>query len=330
MLVIWPTNASIQATTLKEALAALGHDAELRVQDPGLARTRAVAEAADLWLPRPDSQAADLIIACGTRPWAEHFEGEHWVELEAMQRREALITKGVKLIFVDWPRGARRDAEVDLSAEVMQMIYKRAMEVDYDELKRMNSALKALLQKSEEVRLTCPSGTDLTFSVRERPWHTEDCVLSSDEPAVYLPGGEVYVAVRENSAQGIVAFRHVGMPRWATLVDGLLVQVTDEKGQRDRELEEELGCGVEPLCEFGVGTNLWAPPWQIGTLYEKSAGTVHVAVGGNEHFGGQRSSPRHMDLIVRSPTVAIDGVTIDLPTAEWTQFAPRTPSQRRV
>jgi leucyl aminopeptidase (aminopeptidase T) len=55
----------------------------------------------------------------------------------------------------------------------------------------------------------------------------------------------------------------------------------------------------------------------VGTLYEKSAGTVHVAVGGNAHFGGERDSPRHMDLIIRGPDVLVDGASLTLPPGLW-------------
>ena len=319
-MVIWPETSPLPAVELAAALESLGHRVTVVSQDPSLARSLSTVEAADLWLPRGAPEAAPLIVACGTRPWTEHFDGEHLIELEAMERREALLAEGVRIIFIDWPRGARKDREVDLNPDMMRQIYRRAMELDYSELQRINAELKAALDGSVQVAITCPEGTDLCFRVDHRPWHAEDCALSHLERAVYLPGGEVYVAVVEDSAEGVVAFRHVGAPRWARLEDGILREIRDEHGLRDHALEEELGCGIEPLCEFGVGTNPWAPPWQIGTLYEKSAGTIHVAVGGNEHFGGERSSPRHMDLIVRSPHVTVDGVPLKLPTARWTEY----------
>ena len=74
---------------------------------------------------------------------------------------------------------------------------------------------------------------------------------------------------------------------------------------------------------MGIGTNAWAPPWQIGTLYEKSAGTVHVAVGGNAHFGGQRQSPRHADLVIRDPQFLVDRQVVPLPSADWRSFQPK-------
>ena len=98
---------------------------------------------------------------------------------------------------------------------------------------------------------------------------------------------------------------------------GVLRDVRRANGSNDVGLAEEMGAGLEPLCEVGIGTNQWAPPWQIGTIYEKSAGTIHVAVGGNAHFGGLRDSPRHMDLIVRQPTLKVDGTPLALPPGLW-------------
>jgi len=184
-------------------------------------------------------------------------------------------------------------------------------------MRRWNQDLLAILDGVEEVRVTCAYGTDVCFGVYPRRFLPENCRMSDAEPDVYLPGGEVYVAVQESTAHGTVAFRHVGAPRLATFEEGVLTSVTDEAGARDYALEEELGCGVEPLCEFGVGTNTWSPPWQIGTLYEKCAGTIHVAVGGNHHFGGERASPRHMDLVVRDPTVWLGARRLALPRADW-------------
>jgi leucyl aminopeptidase (aminopeptidase T) len=280
------------------------------------------SDCADGWVPRQGGRA-DLLVLCGVRPWRESVDGDHLVEIEAMTRREALLAAGQRMLFVDWPRGARRDAEIDLRPVEMAQLYRRALDMDYAEMRRWNHRLSEWLEGSESVEITCPEGTALTLSVAGRRWLPEDCVLGPAEPAVYLPGGEIYTAAVEESARGQVAFRHIGEPRLARFESGLLVAVERADGSADADLGEEMGVGTEPLCELGVGTNPWAPPWQVGTLYEKSAGTVHVAVGGNAHFGGLRDSPRHMDLIIRAPTVTVDGRSLDLPPARWDDAEPR-------
>ena len=306
------------ARTLGRALDSLGCTARVDLLPEPNPAVMSVSACADCWVPA-QGRGADLLVLCGVRPWREAVDGDHHVELEAMTRREALLAAGQRLLFIDWPRGARRDAEVDLRRLEMAQLYRRAYALDYEELRGWNQALASRLTGADRIQVTCPEGTALSLSVGGRRWLSEDCELGPKEPAVYLPGGEIYTAAVEDSATGEVAFRHIGERRLARFEAGLLVAVERADGASDDELGEEMGVGFEPLCEFGVGTNPWAPPWQVGTLYEKSAGTVHVAVGGNAHFGGLRDSPRHMDLIIRAPQVEVDGHPLELPPARWSR-----------
>ena len=314
--VLLPTWMSTTAEALTNGLRGLGLRVQLALLPPPEPSCMSVTECADLWIPSEPGDA-DLIVLCGVRPWANNVDGDHLIEIEAMQRRERLLSEGRRLLFIDWPRGARRDAEVDLRPHEMFGLYRRAYDIDYDVMRSWNATLSHHMKGASKVHITCPLGTDVHLSVEGRSWLSEDCALSDSEPAVYLPGGEIYTAVVEESAQGTVVFHHVGEPRIATFRDGILVAVQDRLAADDRSLAEEMGIGVEPLCELGIGTNPYAPPWQVGTLYEKSAGTVHVAVGGNAHFGGSNPSPRHMDLIIREPTLRVDDTPILLPAGLW-------------
>ncbi|MCB9730521.1 MAG: hypothetical protein H6744_21035 [Deltaproteobacteria bacterium] len=316
-LLRFPQAMAATARALKGALEARGVEARLelvgadRYSDPDL------RAAADAWVPAPGAAVPPLVLLAGARPWSEPFDGDHRVEIQAMQHREALSASGRRLVFVEWPTGARRDAEVDLDAAAMAAIFQRAVGADLAAIRAWNARLAAALDGARDVHLRCPAGTSLTLSVAGRRFIAEDCLLGAAEPVVYLPGGEIYAPAVESSAEGQVAFRHCGEPRVAHFAAGALTAVTDASGRADADLASELGLGAEPLCELGFGTNPWAPPWQIGTLYEKSAGTAHVAVGGNAHFGGQRHSPRHADLIIREPTVTVDGVPLELPPPLW-------------
>ncbi|MGB0589824.1 MAG: hypothetical protein ACPGU1_09110 [Myxococcota bacterium] len=315
-LVMLPSWMCATAESLSAAMTALGYQVTLALQPEPDPVTMSVSDCADRWVPS-GSRTETLMVLCGVRPWAESVAGDHLIEIEAMTRREALLAAGQRLLFIDWPRGARKDAEIDLRPDAMRAIYSRAFDIDYDVMRRWNEALLARVAGAEEVRIRCPAGTDLRLSVAGRRWLPEDCILGDKEPAVYLPGGEIYTAAREDSAMGQVVFHHVGEQRVARFAQGQLLSVEYADGTPDDALAEEMGVGHEPLCELGIGTNPWAPPWQIGTLYEKSAGTVHVAVGGNAHFGGERDSPRHMDLIIRAPELTINGESIPLPPALW-------------
>lgn len=276
--------------------------------------------AAERWVPAPRAGLARTLVLFGSQPWETSFENDHLIELAAMKNREALKLAGHRLIFVDWPRGARMDAEIDLRPGEMAGIFEASLANALQDVRDWNARLIKQVQQARHIQINCPLGTDISLAVNGRIWIPEDCLLSEAEPAIYLPGGEIYVPAREDSAQGTVVFFYAGEPRRARFEHGLLIDVTHTDGTPDPERAEEMGAGREPLCEFGIGTNPWAPPWQIGTIYEKSAGTVHVAVGGNAHFGGQRDSPRHSDLVIRDPILTVDGVRMTLPPPRWKEF----------
>ncbi len=315
--VVYPEPLQATAEVIVDALGRAGIEARLELTPELSFRELPAGEAAAGWVPPVSEEEGELLVLYGGQPWRDPFPEDYKVGIEAMKNREAHLARGTQILFIEWPYGARKDAEIDLSPSEVAEIFDRAIAINYEEMRSWNAELLTALAGSEEVRITCPHGTDVTFSVKDRSFLPENCLLGTKEPDVYLPGGEVYVAIQERSANGTVAFRHVGAPRIGHFREGILTRVVDANGRPDLALAEELGCGVEPLCEFGVGTNSWSPPWQIGTLYEKCSGTIHVAVGGNKHFGGERDSPRHMDLVVRDPVVWLGMKRLRLPRADW-------------
>ena len=318
--IVFPSVLDQTAQALAAALESVGVTVSRTLTPEASFSSLPPEEAAEGWVPSPKEGLPPTLILFGAQPWEQSFSDDHLIELAAMTNREQLIAKGHYLVFVDWPRGARLDAEVDLRADDMARIFSSAMSGVYESIRHWNHRLIDEVNGSRDVRLECPAGSSLRLSVAGRKWISEDCQLGSDEPAVYLPGGEIYVPAVETSGEGRVVFYYCGELRIAEFEAGILVAVEHANGSADVDRGEEMGVGSEPLCEFGIGTNPWAPPWQIGTIYEKSAGTVHVAVGGNAHFGGLRDSPRHADLVIREPSVWIDGRALELPPPLWMGF----------
>ena len=132
-----------------------------------------------------------------------------------------------------------------------------------------------------------------------------------------LPGGEVYVAPHEDSAEGIAVVDR-RMIR-GTLVEelrltfsgGKLVEI-DAPNQQGADLLRELLLAStgdkDRIAEFAVGLNpgLTEPLGEIG-LDEKIGGSVHIAVGMNDNFGGRNRSNLPLDMVILRPTVWLDG-----------------------
>ena len=64
------------------------------------------------------------------------------------------------------------------------------------------------------------------------------------------------------------------------------------------------------IAELGIGTNEKAILSGNPLEDEKVLGTVHIAIGDSKSFGGKIEAPVHLDGIMKSPTLVIDGKTV--------------------
>lgn len=82
-----------------------------------------------------------------------------------------------------------------------------------------------------------------------------------------------------------------------------------EEERRKAEVTRDLNWNS--FCEFGIGLNRAIKHLTGNGLFdEKIARTIHIAIGGNQVFGGPIKSDVHFDLISKAPTVQIDGLTV--------------------
>ncbi|MNC55378.1 Thermophilic metalloprotease (M29) [compost metagenome] len=89
-----------------------------------------------------------------------------------------------------------------------------------------------------------------------------------------------------------------------TVEQGRLTAAEGEGGDR---LLEMLGAGDGRLLgEFGIGTNNKARITGVVLEDEKVYGTIHVAFGSNNTFGGVVAAGVHIDAVVMKPDVYLD------------------------
>jgi len=183
--------------------------------------------------------------------------------------------------------------------------------------------LLAGVRGADSIRLRNPAGTDLSFRVTGRPWLTDARPLGAGEYGNY-PGGEIFVAPLEDSADGTLVADLTVPYTVEGLVDKPVVlrfeagRVTSIEGGRAasmlRDLVEKAGKGGDVIAELGIGLNPTVRPRGHVMLDEKTAGTAHVAIGRNTgSFGGTNESSIHVDCILSSPEVEVDGRPLELP-----------------
>jgi len=187
---------------------------------------------------------------------------------------------------------------------------------DYYEVERLTNTVSDMLDKGKTVEISTPSGTNLTMSIEGRTC-LRDTGIYHKPPNMWgnLPAGEACLAPVEGTTQGILAVDSMGnvvtQPVHVTIKDGWAVKF---EGPDAKKLESLLRRGDENafnVGELGVGTNAKARLTGVVLEDEKVLGTVHVALGDNSSYpGGHCKSNIHMDGILLSPTVKVDGVLL--------------------
>lgn len=196
-----------------------------------------------------------------------------------------------------WARGAGVD----------ERLLSQALAGDIQVVAQAARSLYQNLQGSIGVRIISEAGTDLALSWRGRPFHVETGMLREPGALGNLPGGEVYVAPLEESAEGrLVVDVSLGdipldYPVTLTFRRGRVVYI--EGSEAGRILLERLGSGpwAWTVGEFGIGANPFVPLWGVSSVDEKVLGTVHVALGSNRRFGGVNRAASHYDCVINRP-----------------------------
>jgi aminopeptidase len=234
-----------------------------------------------------------------------------------LSRRRAMGAEWIALIDEAARRGCRRvhvlnptpalAAAYGISLEALRQRIWSAVNVDHRSLDDQQELVGARLARAGTVHVTCPLGTDLRLRIEGRPVH-----LDTDG----IPRGEVYVAPLEDSAEG-VAFVEKAFIK-GRVVEHLRLTFSQGRVMRAQALDsgavdsfwELLAASSgdkDAIAEFAIGLNpgVTEPVGDVA-LDEKIGGSVHIAIGMNDHFGGRNRSNLHLDLVIMRPTVWLD------------------------
>lgn len=190
------------------------------------------------------------------------------------------------------------------------MFVEGAISADYSEVKIITERVTDLLTEGETVRIE-KDGYTLSFSISGRNGIPSTGMYLQAGESGNLPSGEAYIAPIEGTANGqividgsIAGIGKLQSPVLLTIENGRIVDAEGEEGTR---LLEILGdADGRLLGEFGIGTNNKARITGVVLEDEKVYGTIHVAFGSNNTFGGTISAGVHIDGVVKQPDVYIN------------------------
>ncbi len=187
-----------------------------------------------------------------------------------------------------------------------------AMQADYAQVAALARKLAQKLTVAKEAVVE-KDGCRLTMSLEERQGAA--CTGMCQEKGDFgnLPAGEAFIAPMEGTAEGTViidgSFAGLGElagPLKLTFSRGQLVEV---EGLDKERLLDLLGDNplARNLAELGIGTNEGARIIGVVLEDEKVYGTIHLALGSNDGFGGNVAAGIHVDGIIMNPDLYLDG-----------------------
>jgi len=206
---------------------------------------------------------------------------------------------------------------------ITEEVFTTGLDADYESIADHCHDVLEQVAGADEIRVTSPQGTDVTFEPGDREWHEDTGIVHESGDFSNLPAGEVFVSPEDANGTYVVdgtMMPHGLLDEGQTLEfeveDGRVTRISDDEVRAEFEAAaEEVGDAAYNLAELGIGTNV-AVTDLVGSvlLDEKAGGTVHIAIGDDASIGGDTEAPIHSDGILREPTVYADGEEVELPT----------------
>jgi 2,5-dihydroxypyridine 5,6-dioxygenase len=211
-------------------------------------------------------------------------------------------------------QGARVVSMPDYNEDIL---VSGGLEADFPAQEKIVEKMSELFSKAHQARLTTPAGTDLSMELGDRTGNSEKGFCSKAGEVCGPPNIESNIAPIEETANGKIVcdasiihpdIRKLDEPVCFTVKDGFVVDI--EGGSKAKRMKEVLAELKDPtvynIAELGIGFNPKAKIIGLMTEDEGCLGTAHIGLGDNHTRQGKVTSPLHIDLVLKDPTLFLD------------------------
>src|SRR5436305_4140015 len=204
--------------------------------------------------------------------------------------------KKTKWVVLRWPTPSMAQL-AGMSTQAFEDFYFQVCTLDYEKLQPGMKALKALMQRTDRVRINGP-GTNLRFSIKG----ITAIICGGDRN---IPDGEVFTAPVKNSVEGHITFNAPTIYQ-SIAFDGIRLdfkkgKIAKATSNQTEKLNKILDsdAGARYVGEFSLGFNPYVlEPMRDILFDEKIAGSFHFTPGQayEEADNGNRSQV-HWDMV---------------------------------
>jgi aminopeptidase len=230
------------------------------------------------------------------------YEAHIWKKVH-----QEIRVKKTRWVVLRWPTPSMAQM-AEMSTEAFEDFYFNVCTLDYAKMSRAMQPLKAMMERTDKVRIKGPNDTNLSFSIKGIPAIPCDGKLN-------IPDGEVFTAPVRTSVNGVIHYNCASLYRGVTHNDVRLSfkdgKIVDATGSDTAKLNEVFNTdeGARYVGEFAIGVNPYCTKPMKDTLFdEKIAGSIHFTPGQcyDEAFNGNKSGI-HWDLVMRQDPEAGGG-----------------------
>jgi len=197
-------------------------------------------------------------------------------------------------------------------------VVKALINVDLEAMFANAHIIARLWEETDQCRVTSPQGTDITFQLAPRKSVVGDGATTEDGEVDFYPGAQVSIAPVEETINGTIVIDASDSVNGVvhnnysfTIVDGVITEVkgASEADAMRNWLETRNDPVIYKLCHFSIGLNPQAGISGNMIEDERMLAAIDFGFGYQDpSFGGTVGiSPYHMDIMLASPEVYLDG-----------------------
>jgi leucyl aminopeptidase (aminopeptidase T) len=273
-----------------------------------------------LALARAVDEAGGVATICTTEPVPSGSEPPEAVRA-AMGAAEVILAPTSGALYHTAAVQGSGARFLGLTAFIPEVLMRGGVFADFPALAWKADRLAKLLSNASEARVTAPGGTDLKVQLDGRRAVPITGMARNPGERTGCPDIEAFIAPLEDRSEGVVVVDAsasiagvLDEPITLQIEQGRAVSIEGGEGARlIREALEATGTpAVYTLAELAFGLNPVGIIRGVIVEDEGVAGTGHIALGSNIHFGGTNAAPLHLDFVYHRPALWLDGERVEI------------------